>query len=118
MVFIEYIKIFLFLVASLLLVLTLVMLPKLFNKKFVWKNTYRPVECGSQSFGSGKNKIEIIFYRVLIIFIVFEIEVLIMIPWAFNFYLTFEYSSFFLLVFFIILLIGYVYEYIRGVFRF
>ena len=117
MVLIEYFKIIIFFLTAFLVVLALVNLPRLLNKKFILENTFRPVECGSQSFGSGKNKIEIIFYRVLIIFIVFEIEVLIIIPWAFNFYIVFEYS-FFLFIFIIILLLGYIYEYARNIFKF
>jgi len=110
-------KLLFFFLTAFLIVLALVNLPRLINKKFILENTFRPVECGSQSFGSGKNKIEIIFYRVLIIFIVFEIEVLIIIPWAFNFYILFEYSLF-LFVFIIILLLGYIYEYSRNIFKF
>jgi len=80
MLLIEYVKIIIFFLTSTAIVLLLVMLPRILNKKFILENTFRPVECGSQSFGSGKNKIEIIFYRVLIIFIIFEIEVLVIIP--------------------------------------
>jgi len=117
MLLLEYAKIIIFLLTTFLIVLFLVYLPRILNKKFWWKNTYRPVECGSQSFGSGKNKIEIIFYRVLIIFIIFEIEVLVMIPWVFNFYVVAGYSLP-LIIFVIILLLGYVYEYTRGIFKF
>ena len=117
MLLVEYFKIIIFFLTTFLIVLILVNLPRVLNKKFFWHNTYRPVECGSQSFGSGKNKIEIIFYRVLIIFIIFEIEVLIMVPWAFNFYVVAEYSLC-LLIFIIILLLGYIYEYCRNIFNF
>ena len=117
MLLIEYIKIIIFFLTTFLIVLLLVNLPRILNKKFVLYNTFRPVECGSKSMGSGKNKIEIIFYRVLIIFIIFEIEVLIMVPWAFNFYIVVEYSLYFL-VFVVILLMGYIYEYSRDIFKF
>jgi len=113
----EYFKIIIFLITAFLIVTFLVNLPRIINKKFFWHNTSRPVECGSQSLGSGKNKIEIIFYRVLIIFIIFEIEVLIMIPWAFNFYIVAEYSLY-LIIFVIILLLGYIYEYCKDIFKF
>lgn len=117
MLLIEYFKIIIFFLTAFLVVLLLVNLPRFLNKKFILENTFRPVECGSQSFGSGKNKIEIIFYRVLIVFIVFEIEVLIMIPWAFNFYIVSNYSLF-LVIFVVILLLGYMFEYSRNVFKF
>jgi len=118
MVLIEYFKIVIFFVVAFIIVLILVKLPRILNKKLILEHTFRPVECGSQSFGSGKNKIEIIFYRVLIIFIVFEVEVLVLIPWAFNFYLIVEYSLVFLLIFLVILLLGYIYEYSRNIFKF
>ena len=117
MLLIEYVKIIIFFLTATAIVLLLVTLPRVLNKKFILENTFRPVECGSQSFGSGKNKIEIIFYRVLIVFIIFEIEVLVIIPWVFNFYLVFEYS-FFLFIFIIILLLVYIYEYNKNIFKF
>src|SRR5277367_271368 len=84
----EYAKICIFFLIACVIVLTLVFLPKFLNKKnVVLINTFRPVECGSQSFGSGKNRIEIIFYRVLIVFIIFEVEILVLLPLLVNFHI-------------------------------
>jgi NADH-quinone oxidoreductase subunit A len=115
----EYLKILIFFLVSIFITTCIVYIPKLINKHNIFlKNTERPVECGSQSLGSGKNKIEIIFYKVLIIFIIFEVELLVLIPWFIKGSNVWLYHLIYVLVFIIILYIGYVYEFARKVFKF
>jgi len=115
----EYAKICIFFLIACVIVLTLVFLPKFLNKKnVVLINTFRPVECGSQSFGSGKNRIEIIFYRVLIVFIIFEVEILVLLPLLVNFHIIGSHALLFLFCFIIILLFGYAFEFCCGIFKF
>lgn len=77
----EYLKLLIFIVVSLIIITFLVFIPKVLNSHNVFlKNMSRPVECGSHSLSGGKNKIEFIFYKLLIVFIVFEVELLIIIP--------------------------------------
>jgi NADH-quinone oxidoreductase subunit A len=115
----EYLKILIFIIVSLLIVLFLVFLPKIFNSHNVFlKNTSRPVECGSHSLSGGKNKVEFIFYKVLIVFIVFEVEILIIIPWLINFNLASLVSIVSFLLFLLIINLSYFYEYCKALFRF
>src|SRR5271154_5262551 len=112
----EYLKILIFILASIFVVTCVIFIPKLINKRNIFlKNSDRPIECGSQSFGSGKNRIEIIFYKVLVIFIIFEVELLVLIPFFPNINTNIKSCLLIVLVFLAILLIGYVYEFARKV---
>jgi NADH:ubiquinone oxidoreductase subunit 3 (subunit A) len=53
----------------------------LLNKMLSKPNSKKPIECGSHSFGSGKNKIEFICYRIAILFVVFEVEIVMLFPY-------------------------------------
>jgi len=76
----EYFKIIIFFFISLLVVSTLVGLSFFLNKNNFKLNSKKPVECGSHSFGSGRNKIEINFYIIAVLFVVFEIEFIVLMP--------------------------------------
>jgi len=76
----EYFKILIFFFVTLVFVSLLVTLSFLLNKDKGLFNKKKPVECGSHLFGSGKSRIEINFFIVAIIFVVFEVELLVIIP--------------------------------------
>lgn len=117
--FFEYLKFVIFVISCIFIVVFLVFIPKIFNSHNVFlKNTTRPIECGSHSFGGGKNKVEFIFYKLLIVFIVFEVEILIIIPWLVNFNLATLVSIISFIFFLIIINLSYFYEFCKSVFRF
>ena len=43
-----------------------------------------PYECGFEAFGDARMKFDIRFYLVAILFILFDIEVIFLMPWAAN----------------------------------
>jgi len=77
---IEYLKILIFVLVALPFVIFLIFVSSLLIKDMNMSNKRKPVECGGQTFGSGKNRIEINFFIVALIFIIFEIEVTVIIP--------------------------------------
>jgi NADH:ubiquinone oxidoreductase subunit 3 (subunit A) len=80
MLYLEYIKILIFLIVSILFISLLIIISFLLNKDRGLFNKKKPVECGSHLFGSGKARIEVNFFIIAIIFVVFEIELLVIIP--------------------------------------
>jgi len=76
----EFFKIAIFVLITIMFALILVLISMLSVKDFNIVFKRKPVECGGQTFGSGKNRIEINFFIVSLIFIIFEIETLIIIP--------------------------------------
>lgn len=76
----EYKKIVIYLLIALLIAATLSLISLLSIKDINLINKRKPIECGGQTFGSGKNRIEINFFIVALIFIIFEIETIFIIP--------------------------------------
>ena len=113
---VEYLKILIFFLVAFFFVSLLIGISFFLNKRLFKTSRHRPVECGSHSFGSGKNKIEINFYIITILFVIFEVEFIVLIPWLFFLNVSYFYSIMVMLCFLIILVLGLVFEYCRGVF--
>jgi NADH-quinone oxidoreductase subunit A len=43
-------------------------------------------ECGFESLGTGRNKFEIQYYCICILFIIFDLEVILVLPYSINIY--------------------------------
>jgi NADH:ubiquinone oxidoreductase subunit 3 (subunit A) len=71
-------------------------------------------ECGFDPFGDARNPFNIHFYLVGILFIIFDLEITYLFPWAISLkYLgIFGYWSMFFFLF--LLTIGFIYEWIKG----
>ena len=81
-----------------------------------------PYESGMTAIGPAQRRVQVKFYRIAVLFILFDIEVIFMYPWAVLFFdmenKTITSAAAFLfiemLVFMVILLIGYVYAWKSG----
>lgn len=73
-----------------------------------------PYECGVEPVGGTKERFPVKFYLVAILFIVFDIEVVFMYPWAVVYDKLALFGFIEMLVFIFILMIGYVYILRRG----
>ena len=73
-----------------------------------------PYECGIEPQGGTRERIPVKFYLVAILFIVFDIEVVFMYPWAVIYDKLALFGFIEMLVFVGILLIGYIYILRRG----
>ncbi len=82
-----------------------------------------PYECGKDPVGSARDRFSIKFYNVAVVFLLFDIEVLFMIPFAvafkelFKFNVTYGTIAFIeIMVFIATLIIGLVYAWKKGTF--
>ncbi len=77
-----------------------------------------PYECGMPLFGNAREKFSVRFYLVAILFVLFDIETVFLIPWAVTFREMMASLGFFviaeMLVFIGILVLGLVYAWKRG----
>ena len=75
-----------------------------------------PYECGMPPVGDARDRHPVKFYLVAMIFLLFDIEIAFLYPWALA-VRELRWTGFFqLIVFFLILLAGYVYVWRKGVF--
>jgi NADH:ubiquinone oxidoreductase subunit 3 (subunit A) len=71
-------------------------------------------ECGFDPFDDARARFDIRFYLVAILFIIFDLEVTFLLPWAVSLPTT-QYNGFWTMVVFLaILTVGFVYEWRKG----
>ena len=71
-------------------------------------------ECGFDSFGDARNKFDVRFYLVAILFIIFDLEIVFLFPVTVVFSHMGLWGIFVVFFFLLILVIGFVYEWMRG----
>ena len=81
----------------------------------------RPYESGMPPLGSAHERFSVKFYLVAVLFILFDIETVFLIPWPVIFMANGTLTTGFLLVemlvFLVILFVGYIYVWRRGAFQ-
>jgi|SRR5579862_2882577 len=77
-----------------------------------------PYECGFTPLGDARQKFSIQFYLVAILFIVFDLEVLFLFPFAVSLYEVSLMGFWVVILFLIVLTIGFVYEWSKGALKF
>jgi NADH-quinone oxidoreductase subunit A len=75
-----------------------------------------PYESGMTAIGSAQRRVPVKFYRVAVLFILFDIEVVFLYPWAVLFFDVDAQAFLFVevLVFMLVLFIGYIYAWNTG----
>jgi NADH-quinone oxidoreductase subunit A len=110
----EFGKIFVFLLVAIIFVVALVFIAKLIRPARPTKEKLTTYECGENPEGSPWVKFNIRFYVVALIFIIFDVEVVLLIPWALV-YKNFGFGGFMVGAVFLILLgLGMAYEWRKG----
>ena len=71
-------------------------------------------ECGFNAFGDARMKFDVRFYLVSILFIIFDLEVAFLFPWAITLGTTGIFAFCSMVVFLLILTVGFVYEWKKG----
>jgi NADH-quinone oxidoreductase subunit A len=77
-----------------------------------------PYECGFSPLGDARQKFTVQFYLVGILFLIFDLEVLFLLPFAVSLYQISIYGFWVILIFLVILTIGFVYELAKGALKF
>jgi NADH-quinone oxidoreductase subunit A len=71
-------------------------------------------ECGFEPFEDARNKFDVRFYLVAILFIIFDLEVAFLFPWAVSLAKIGVFGFWSMFVFLVILTVGFVYEWRKG----
>jgi len=71
-------------------------------------------ECGFNAFDDARMKFDVRFYLVSILFIIFDLEVAFLFPWAVSFKAVGVYGFWSMIAFLAILTIGFIYEWKKG----
>ena len=71
-------------------------------------------ECGFNAFDDARMKFDVRFYLVSILFIIFDLEIAFLFPWAVAFKEVGVYGFWSMMIFLAVLTIGFVYEWKKG----
>jgi NADH-quinone oxidoreductase subunit A len=71
-------------------------------------------ECGFNPFDDARMKFDVRFYLVAILFIIFDLEVAFLFPWAITFGELGWYGFWSMMIFLGVLTVGYIYEWRKG----
>lgn len=111
----NYVSIFIFICLTVFIALAMIILPQFLANKKPHKNKLSPYECGFDSVQDGGGQFNINFYLIAISFIVFDVEIIFLVPWALNLK-NLSIEGFLSGLFFIfILTIGFIYEWKKQV---
>ncbi|HEX9013698.1 MAG TPA: NADH-quinone oxidoreductase subunit A [Anaerolineaceae bacterium] len=73
-----------------------------------------PYESGMTPYGPGIRRITIRYYLIAVLFILFDVEVVFFLPWAVVFRKLGVFSLVEMIIFIVILLVGYIYAWKKG----
>ena len=73
-----------------------------------------PYECGFEAFGDARMKFDVRYYLVAILFILFDLEIAFLFPWAVSLKDIGALGFWSVMVFLGILVVGFVYEWKKG----
>ena len=110
----DYLSIIIFLFVALGLSIGFIILNFLFSPKNPDPEKLSAYECGFEAFGDSRMEFDVRFYLVAILFIIFDLEIAFLFPWAIslgNIGLL-GFSS--MMIFLFILTIGFIYEWKKG----
>ena len=104
----EYIAIGVMILVATVIALIAIGLGELFGPRKRTEAKDMPYESGMNPYGEGTRRMPVRFYLVAVLFILFDIEVVFFLPWAIVFRELRIFGLIEMVVFIVILLIGYV----------
>ena len=110
----EYFPIILFLGLSGILAIVLMVLPMILAPSKPDPEKLSAYECGFNAFDDARMKFDVRFYLVAILFIIFDLEVTFLFPWAITLKETGVFGFWSMMVFLGVLTIGFIYEWKKG----
>ena len=84
------------------------------GKRNQYKENVSTYEGGFEPFQDSRTKIEVKFYLVAILFIIFDLEIIFLFPWAVAFDQVGLFGFLSMMFFLLVLTIGFAYEWTKG----
>ena len=110
----DYLSIIIFLFIALGLSIGFIVLNFLFSQKNPDSEKLSAYECGFEAFGDSRMEFDVRFYLVAILFIIFDLEIAFLFPWAISLGNLGELGFWSMMIFLFVLTVGFVYEWKKG----
>ena len=110
----EYFPILLFILVGLAVGVIPVLLGSLLGPHRPDPEKLSPYECGFEAFEDARMKFDVRYYLVAILFILFDLEIAFLFPWAIVLQDIGWFGYIAMMIFLAILVVGFVYEWMKG----
>jgi NADH-quinone oxidoreductase subunit A len=110
----NYLPVLIFLGISLGLGLVLVSLGFILGPRKPDAAKLSPYECGFEAFEDSRMKFDVRYYLVAILFIIFDLEIAFLFPWAVSLDAVGTFGLIAMGIFLLILVVGFIYEWKKG----
>jgi NADH-quinone oxidoreductase subunit A len=114
---IEYLPVLIFLSVAIVFAGAVIFLSSLIGKRVSTREKLMPYECGLDPIGNARARVSVKFFIIAMLFIVFDVELVFLYPWAivfrhFNQFKGFVFGE--MVVFISVLLVGFIYVWKKG----
>ena len=110
----DYLSIFIFIFVAFGLSIVFIALNFLFAPKNPDAEKLSAYECGFEAFSDSRMEFDVRFYLVAILFIIFDLEIAFLFPWAISLGSLGSLGFWSMIIFLSILTIGFIYEWKKG----
>jgi NADH-quinone oxidoreductase subunit A len=110
----SYLPIVVFLVIASFLAVIMVLIPAIFAAYSPDKEKNSPYECGFEPFDDARLEFDVRFYLVAILFIIFDLEIIFLFPWAVTLSKIGYLGFWSMMLFLFLLTVGFIYEWKKG----
>jgi NADH-quinone oxidoreductase subunit A len=110
----QYLAILIFIGVGLALAVMIVLVSFIAARQKPDSEKLSPYECGFEPFADARSKFDVRYYLVSILFIIFDLEVAFLFPWAVSLGSIGMLGFWSMIVFLLVLTVGFVYEWRKG----
>lgn len=110
----EYFPVLLFIIIATIIGFALLAVGRLLGPNRPYDEKLSPYECGFEAFGDTRMKFDVRYYLVAILFIMFDLEIAFLFPWAIANGTVGMVGFWTVMAFLCILTVGFIYEWKKG----
>jgi len=110
----DYLSIVVFLFIALILSFGFIILNFLFSPRNPDSEKLSAYECGFEAFDDSRVEFDVRFYLVAILFIIFDLEIAFLFPWAISLSSLGSLGFWSMMIFLFVLTVGFIYEWKKG----
>lgn len=110
----NYIPVLIFLVVAIVMGLAMLSAGRLLGPNRPDKEKLSPYECGFEAFEDSRMKFDVRYYLVAILFIIFDLEIAFLFPWAVVLDEIGMFGFVAMMIFLAVLVVGFIYEWMKG----
>jgi NADH-quinone oxidoreductase subunit A len=111
---IDYLPILVFIVIALIVAVGAIILSFIVGKQKPDVNKNAAYECGFDAFDDARSRFDVRFYLVAILFIIFDLEIAFLFPWALSLGEIGMFGFWSMMIFLGVLTVGFIYEWNKG----